>query len=931
MRTIAAIPAGALLAGSACGLLFADPPFVLGYVLLSASGAGATFAWALRLKFLFALLIALGFFAGGVLLSSTDWQRAWRPSLRLTFEELARHERETAGRRLPEDDSAFAVLHGVLRSDAAATDTGVSLSVMVDSIEHSRESSVIRLQSRLATDDWRPATEAARGGVLVTVVGSIAAARTDEWRAGRRVRFPVQLRRPSRYLDPGVPDYERALARRGTTLVGTVKSGALVEVVAPGSWIDERLGAVRAFARRAIRVGVGQWSPASAAIVGAIVIGDRAGLGSDIERRLQEAGTYHVIAISGGNIAILVGLLLGAFRIAGWLGRAAMLAAIALLIVYARLVGGGASVDRATLMAVVYLGARALGQRTPPLNALAFIAGVLVAADPLSIADPAFVLTFGATLAIVVVAPAVAAWQTPALLRPLLTLFAASIAAEAMLFPVGAVLFSRVTFAGLGLNFLAIPLMAVAQVAGMAVVPLALFSSRLAAMAGLPAHAGAAGLVWSARLVRLAPLLAYRVAPPSGWVVALYYAAAIGAWILWRHHCAAGSGADADLAARVFKRPGVAYGFVARHRSSVIALRATVGLAVASGSWVLTDPRALMAGSGDGLLHATFLDVGQGDAMLVRFPRGATLLVDTGGLAFSSSFDIGERVVAPVVRDAGFYRLEHMALTHGDPDHIGGAMAVLEEFRPREVWEGIPVPRSEPLTALRAQTQASGSRWVNVYRGDRRSIDDVDVVVWHPAPADWERQRPRNDDSIVLELRRHDVSIVLTGDIGRAVEATLARDIPAASLRVIKVPHHGSLTSSTREFIDAMRPRIAIVSAGRANRFGHPAPEVLERYRAGGAEIFRTDQDGAVTVTTDGVSIDVRTFTGRQLFVPTVTTYHEGTKITKTRSNDSSAFGVDSATRTGGSNEADNWGSPRGPLRVGLRHERRRLCRRGPY
>jgi competence protein ComEC len=123
----------------------------------------------------------------------------------------------------------------------------------------------------------------------------------------------------------------------------------------------------------------------------------------------------------------------------------------------------------------------------------------------------------------------------------------------------------------------------------------------------------------------------------------------------------------------------------------------------------------------------------------------------------------------------------------------------------------------------------------------------------------------RNDDSIVLELRWRDVSVLLTGDIGRAVEQTLAATILPARLRVMKVPHHGSLTSSTAEFVNAMRPQIAVVSAGRANHFGHPVPEVLERYRAVGAEVFRTDQDGAVTISTDGVSVDVHTFTGRQL------------------------------------------------------------------
>ena len=152
------------------------------------------------------------------------------------------------------------------------------------------------------------------GGIVVTVIGSLAADRIGDWRAGRRVRLPVTLRRPSRYLDPGVPDHERALARRGTTLVGTVKSGALVEVLQRGGWVAEAMSGARAFARRAIADGVGRWSAQSGAIVAAIVIGDRAGLDNDVQRRLQEAGTYHVIAISGGNIAILAGLLLSAFR-----------------------------------------------------------------------------------------------------------------------------------------------------------------------------------------------------------------------------------------------------------------------------------------------------------------------------------------------------------------------------------------------------------------------------------------------------------------------------------------------------------------------------------------------------------------------------------------------------------------------------------------
>ena len=305
---------------------------------------------------------------------------------------------------------------------------------------------------------------------------------------------------------------------------------------------------------------------------------------------------------------------------------------------------------------------------------------------------------------------------------------------------------------------------------------------------------------------------------------------------------------------------------------------------VTSGAWILAEPWSLLVLRGDGRLHVTFIDVGQGDAAFVRFPRGATLLVDAGGLAPGSTFDIGDRVVAPVLRDAGVRRLDYVTLTHGDPDHIGGARPILREFRPAEVWEGIPVPRFEPLRALHDQAQALGLRWWNVKAGDRLAVDDVDVVVWHPPPADWERQRVRNDDSIVIELRWRDVSMLLTGDIGRAVEKGLEAQVLPAPMRIVKVPHHGSLTSSTVEFLRAIAPRVAVISAGRGNHFGHPAPEVVERYRDVGAEIFRTDRDGAVFVDTDGRSMEVRTFTGRKVRISArdeVTKMDQAHEVTK--------------------------------------------------
>jgi competence protein ComEC len=852
MRHIAAVPAVGMLAGAAAGLLLPSLPAVQAFCLFICCGILSVWAWRAGDPRALGAAVALGFFVGGALLAADAWQRAWRPSLRVAFEEAAKRQRtkaEAAGRRLPEDDEAFAIVEGMLRVDAAQTESGVSLSIAVDRIL-GQEGQEGRDRPSLS----RPAI----GGIVVTVVGTLAAEHLDEWRQGRRLRLPVVLRRPSRYLDPGVPDHERALARRGTILVGTVKSGGLVEVLARGNWVDETMSAARAFARRAIAGSVGRWNARSAAIVNAIVIGDRAGLDEEVQRRLQEAGTYHVIAISGGNIAILAGLLLAGFRFAGWLGRAAMVSSIAVLLAYEMLVGSGASVDRATLMAVIYFAARAIDQRSPPLNALSLTAVALTVADPLIVVDPAFLLTFGATFAILVVVPVMTARQQTgqragkpdrlsttisAIKQAAFAMFAASFATEALLFPIGALTFSRVTFAGLGLNFLAIPLMAVAQVAGMAAVPLAIVSTMGAAVVGWIAHVGAAGLVWSADLVRFVPVLAYRVAAPSWIAIAVYYSTLTVWWLTMR--------SAFSIDRRLSQRAGCTCGCIA----------ATAAL------WILVDPRTFAAARGDGRLHLTFLDVGQGDSAFVVFPYGSTMVVDTGGLSASSSFDIGDRVVAPVIRTAGFHRIDWLALTHGDPDHIGGAASIVREFKPREVWEGIPVPRFEPLTALRLAVQGSGARWANVYRGDHVTVDEVEIVARHPVPADWERQRVRNDDSLVLDLRWREVSILLTGDIGKAVEGEVAAATPPARLRIVKVPHHGSLTSSTPAFLRALNPSIAIVSAGRSNHFGHPVPEILERYRSVGAEIFRTDRDGAVMVDTDGQSIDVRTFTGRRFSV----------------------------------------------------------------
>ena len=194
--------------------------------------------------------------------------------------------------------------------------------------------------------------------------------------------------------------------------------------------------------------------------------------------------------------------------------------------------------------------------------------------------------------------------------------------------------------------------------------------------------------------------------------------------------------------------------------------------------------------------------------------------------------------------------------------HIGGAPAVLADFDPPAIWWGTPVPPHQP--SLKFLEEANRQRRVVAFRraGQAFRLGDAGIRVLSPPPPDWERQKVRNDDSVVVEVLYHDVALVLTGDVGGDVERRIAPQLTAARVRVLKVGHHGSRTSSTVALLGAWRPQIALISAGRSNTFGHPAPEVLERLASIGARVYRTDLDGQITLDSDGRSVSVRTFTG---------------------------------------------------------------------
>jgi competence protein ComEC len=404
----------------------------------------------------------------------------------------------------------------------------------------------------------------------------------------------------------------------------------------------------------------------------------------------------------------------------------------------------------------------------------------------------------------------------------------ASFAIEVALLPVSAALFSRATGAGLVLNLIAVPLMGVVQIAALVVTLCDTAAPAIANAAGWIAHYAAHGLVSSANLVTLAPWSTARVPPPGVIVIAAYYLA---------------------LAAIVFGKRRVVQAI------AVVALMAV--------TLVLTgflDPSRFHSEERPAPLRLTMFDVGQGESLLVETPNGRSVLVDTGGVPFGGGVDIGARVLAPALWTRGVRALDTLLITHGDPDHLGGALDVLSDFAPRRVWMGVDVPNHRPTLDVMGVAARAGIPVEFRRRGELDAEGELRIRVLHPPPPDWERRRVRNDDSVVIELVYRDVAVLLTGDISAEVEREIVPLLTQAKTRILKVAHHGSRTSSSVELLSAWRPQFALISAGRGNSFGHPTPEVLSRLGEIGAQVFRTDRDGQITLETRGHDVHVETF-----------------------------------------------------------------------
>jgi competence protein ComEC len=564
---------------------------------------------------------------------------------------------------------------------------------------------------------------------------------------------------------------------------------------------------MRAVVERRIRALYG----ARAGLVDALVLGRRDDVPRGLRQTFADAGLAHLLAISGLHVGILSSWLLLLLKRLG-LGERRWLPAVVLTWAYVALLGTPPPATRAAGFLSLYAVAR-VRQRHPPFSAIVSVSLlVILAIDPRAATSVGLWLSIAAVLG--------TSWGTRVAGRlrwshPVARLAASSSGAVLFTAPITAFAFGAVAPVGILANLVAIPL------AGMAVP--AVFLS----LAGGGLVAAGAGLA----LTAIERVAATAAALPGACVTGIPGARFALPWMLGLVAVLYLTGRDGSV--------------LSRPRHGRRRLRRLLALAVA-GVWVLAVLPTWRARS-TSTLDMHVLSVGQGDAILLRTPPGRWILVDGGPRTGRS--DAGARIVLPFLRRHGARALSTVFVSHGDADHLGGVPAVIEGADVGLIMEpGQPLGTELYLEYL-AAVDARGIEWSVARAGDTIVLDSVVFAVLHPR-GDWVRDEfEPNENSIVIHLRYGCFDALLAGDAGARVERELRPTVPR--VEVLKVGHHGSAGSTTADWLAALQPQVAVISVG-PNRYGHPAPDVLERLAARDVAVRRTDRGGTVTIRTDG-------------------------------------------------------------------------------
>jgi len=593
--------------------------------------------------------------------------------------------------------------------------------------------------------------------------------------------------------------------------------------------------------------------PPASAIFKALVLGEQGDIPEEVKEYFILTGTAHLLAISGDQFGIVALL---SFSLLIWILKRSefLLLSISVkkwaagltipcIVLYAFIAGGGISVIRAAIMVITFLFSILLDRERNLIHTLALAAFLILIFSPPSLFDVSFQLSFLAVLSILYLVPRIlqefkqegislllrTSWKkniSRYILLPLLVTGVAIIGTA----PFVALHFSR--FAPIGfftnlfiipwVGFLIVPLSLTASIFSFFFTPLATF---LININGFITMILLRVLAFFASL----PFASFFVSTPTVFEIVLFYL------LLF-------------LVIHIKKRRAARYLFAGVCIILVIDLT----------FWSLKD---LFQKD----LKLSFLDVGHGDSILIEFPKGKRMLIDGGGL-YEDRFDIGKNVVAPFLWKSKIRRIDTLVLTHPDPDHLKGLIFIASQFSIGQFWDNGFQTDSESY--LRLRKILNGKR-IKIQSLNEETppqiingvgISVLNPPVWNAMPRKVHQQWDLNNSSLVLRLRFKNVSVLLTGDIEKEAEGRILKKGSLLRSEILKIPHHGSSSSSSPLFLEKVKPTYAILSVGERNIGRLPHPEVLKRYQELGTTLFRTDRHGAITVTTDGENIDVKTF-----------------------------------------------------------------------
>ena len=700
-------------------------------------------------------------------------------------------------------------------------------------LRHEPEKLVNRIRWQVAAERiWHSAgAEEITGDMLITL-------RTlrREWRYGDRVRFWIRPNVPRDSGNPGGFDYATYLSRRAIYVTGFLDNDHDVELLARqrGSlrvFIEDLRRDIRRFLERNLARDNG-------ALLAALVVGDMGGITKETRAAFTAAGVNHVLSISGLHVAMLglvvfvfirygmqfstvLTLRLNLFKVAAFFSFIAVL-------FYTALAGAMVPTVRSAIMIGVYQLAVLLDRDEEVFASLTLAALLIALVWPGVVADISFQLSFLAVLFIVWGMRKFHEWLPPkrrdelpqerswikARLRQASMHLAVPLLATLGTGPLIAHYFGHLSLAGFVANPLIVPLV------GFVVVPLGLIIGFLAVVApeaAILCAAAAEKLValtaWLVQLFAHLPLANIGVPAPNAFEIALLYGLLISVFAFTR----------------------------TAHR--LAALSVGVALLVTDGAYWWRERYQRQE------LRVTHLNVGQGDAALVELPGSKVMLIDAGGTALGD-FDTGEAIVAPYLRSRKILKVDYLVVTHPRIDHYGGMRVIASEFSPQEFWSGAARGQTGRFDDLEeALDQRNIPRITLNDREPCRSVEQVRLCTLYP-PVD-----KASEGSVVLRLEYGHLRYLFASDIDKRDELLLLRRADEVRSSVLKVPRHGGPTASTAEFVAAVRPALAIISAGPRSRNEAQREEVAERYQQAGAAVLRTAGDGAIIVETDGQTL----------------------------------------------------------------------------